>query len=218
MLQDVLWSRAPLLAVALGLAVAGVGGCSEMTLGNGTAEPSSSPTYSSSPLAYHAPSRPLAQNCLLSNDQECAREQANQAATEAKLEQIRREEARSREVAMEQAEEQRRATMIAAGLDPETGKGFWCFRGTLGGHELGECRRSEDECIDRLLFRERGGMEMAARKCERHAQAACFSLTRTLEEGERRMCFDEIPACELLRGTVEPEGFVAAPSECEVAS
>ncbi|MEM7159103.1 MAG: hypothetical protein AAF799_40070 [Myxococcota bacterium] len=198
--------------------VAGVGACSEMTLGNGTSEPSSSTRYPSSIASQYSPSTPTSQNCWLSSDTECAREQANQAATEAKLEQLRREEVHNREVMREESDRQQQATMLAAGLDPDTGRGFWCFEGTQGEHRLGECRRTEDQCIDRLLWREGKGMKMSERKCTRHAQAACFRLTRTLEEGERFMCFDSVNTCEQVLGTVDAEGFEAPPSECAVSS
>ena len=183
-----------------------------MTLGNGSS--SSSPTYETSPSA---PS-PVFQNCLLSDDEDCLREQANQAQTTAELEQLRKEEAKRDEAMMAQAEEQHRSSMVAAGLDPEAGQGFWCFRGRKGGRSIGECRRSQDECIERLLFRERSGMEVEDRRCIEHAQAACFRLTRTLKEGERVMCFDELSTCQQMQGSIDAEGFASAPTECEGAS
>lgn len=203
---------------ALGLVVASAGACSEMTLADGTSTPSSSTSYPSSIVSHYSPSTPAAQNCWLSSNPDCAREQANQAATEAKLEQLRREQAHNRRVMIAQSDEQQRATMLAAGLDPETGRGFWCFAGTQAEHSLGECRRTQDQCIDRLLWRENGGMTMNDRKCARQAQAACFRLTRTLEEGERFMCFDTMASCQAINDRVDAEGFVSAPSACAVTS
>ncbi|MEM9459122.1 MAG: hypothetical protein AAGF11_33395 [Myxococcota bacterium] len=193
-----------MMAAAFVLVAVSATGCNEVTLEDGSTPPS---LQSSS----------FIQNCLISTDEDCFREQANQAATEAKLEELRREEIRTRGVMHDQAEQQRRATMRAAGLDPDTGTGFWCFEGTMAGRPLGECRRSQDACIDRLMFRERNGLEVGDRRCTRHAQAACFRLTRTLEEGERVMCFDQVSTCERLHGSVDPEGFMAPPTECEVA-
>lgn len=172
----------------------------------------------SSPTKSATPARALAQSCLFVDDLDCIREQANQQATEDKLEQLRREEVHTRAVMMEHAEQQQRTALLAEGLDPDTGQGFWCFRGTVAERLVGECRRSQDECIDRLLWRERTGMEVPERRCQRHAQAACFRLTRTLQEGERFMCFDELPTCELLQGTVDGAKFASPPSECEIAS
>ncbi len=107
--------------------------------------------------------------------------------------------------------------MIAAGLDPDTGKGFWCFRGTMVGDPFGECRRTQDACVDQFLRRERTGLVAEHRRCQRHVEAACFQVTRDLEEGERTMCFDSMATCDRIRGKVDPEGFVAAPTACVVA-
>lgn len=205
----------------LGLVLAHTTACSEMTLASGSSspEPSSSSSYSSPPPSHPRESA-AAVLCELNDDDACRRrvqaerhhnETQELIGREAELDRMNQERMHEEEL------DQMRANARAAGLDPDKGKGWHCFAGEMRGKRLSECRRTWDDCADRLLQRERAGLVSKNRRCEKHAQAACFEFTRTLKEGQRLFCFDDVAMCEQLRNGVDPEGFVSPPTECTVS-
>ena len=137
-------------------------------------------------------------------------------ATEAKLDRILEQLEEGRKERQRQHEETLRTMKRIAGLDPDAGMGFWCVTSRAGDDSLTECRRSWDECADRILGREREGRTVESRRCTEYAQAACFRLTRSLEEGERALCYGDTATCETARQGLETEGLASPPTACEV--
>ncbi|MEM9461342.1 MAG: hypothetical protein AAGF11_44670 [Myxococcota bacterium] len=140
----------------------------------------------------------------------------HQRQTQAKLDELLRANQQAREEQQQQHEQRLRAINRAAGLDPEAGQGFWCFTGQSPQRSLTECRRTWDECADRILQREREGMTVEGRRCEQYAQAACFQITRTLKEGPRSVCYGDLASCETSKRGLGSQGFVSPPTACRV--
>ena len=140
----------------------------------------------------------------------------HQRQTQAKLDELLRATQQAREEQQQQHEQRLRAINRAAGLDPDAGQGFWCFTAQSPARSLTECRRTWDECADRILQREREGMTVEGRRCEQYAQAACFRLTRDLKEGERAVCYGDQTTCETMRNGLGSEEFASPPTVCRV--
>lgn len=140
----------------------------------------------------------------------------HQAANEAKLDEIIAKLDEAQQARQRQHEETLRVIKRAAGLDPDAGMGFWCLTGEVEGRAWTECRRTWEACADRLLSREKAGVELEDRRCTQYAQAACFRVTRNLEEGERAICYGDTATCEDARAHLDSQGFASAPTACRV--
>jgi hypothetical protein len=122
---------------------------------------------------------------------------------------------REREAAVEQAGVNRELEGKAlAGDGKHAGQGWFCYSGTLGDENVGECDRDIIECGVKMGKQKVAGLATSQERCEEFAAAACFQATRTLQEGPRVFCFPDPTLCTRTHARASKREDVSEISDC----
>ena len=95
-------------------------------------------------------------------------------------------------------------------------QGFWCFEGQHSGDTFGQCHPNRESCLMLMGRRIESGMVDAA-DCDRHEQAACFLVTRSLKDGHKRYCFPTTEQCDDWQDDAAARDFETV-TDCSVAN
>ena len=96
------------------------------------------------------------------------------------------------------------------------GQGWYCYEGELTSRPFGQCDRDRLQCGTMLASRQEKGLRTNTMACHEQAQAACFQVTRTLEEGPRVFCFPSTALCEDNHARVATREDVGEQTDCAV--